>query len=182
MSKPHHRFDFVELLAFLASIAVLFATASMTARADSSTTNLQVSARVMPNCRVNATDLTFGTYQPSATQPLAKDGKITVHCTKGTPFSVALDAGSNASSPGNFTDRVMSDNTSPAHLLKYQIYTTGTHDMVWGDGTGGTGTVSGTGAGPANIIQQTIHGQIPAGQDVPAGSYTDSLVTVTVNY
>lgn len=51
---------------------------------------------------------------------------------------------------------------------------------VWGDGSGGTATVSGALALPG-AIDHTVYGRLPARQNVGAGAYTDTL-TVTLNF
>ncbi len=46
----------------------------------------------------------------------------------------------------------------------------------------GTGTaVSGTGSTGSSGTAKTVYGRIPAGQDVPAGDYADS-VTITISF
>jgi spore coat protein U-like protein len=71
----------------------------------------------------------------------------------------------------------MTDGAS--HNLGYGLYTTNAYGTIWGDGSGGTTTVAGTGNGAAQAV--TVYGRIPPSQFVAAGSYTDH-VTVTVNY
>jgi spore coat protein U-like protein len=67
-----------------------------------------------------------------------------------------------------------------ANLLNYAVYTDSARSTVWGDGgAGATATIDGTGSGTAQST--TIYGRIPAGQTVPAGSYSDT-VNVTVTY
>lgn len=92
------------------------------------------------------------------------------------PFTVALGPGMS----GSF-NRAMS---SGAQRLAYTLLTpTG---QIWGDGTQGTFTVSGVadvpllpGSGlPITIAIREVR---PAGQQVLAGTYSDS-VTVTVEY
>jgi spore coat protein U-like protein len=66
-----------------------------------------------------------------------------------------------------------------ANSLAYQLYTSGTFSSIWGDGTGGSVTVSGNGDGTAQAL--TVYGRIGTAQFVPAGNYSDR-VAVTVNY
>jgi spore coat protein U-like protein len=71
-------------------------------------------------------------------------------------------------------------------VLEYYLYTSLGANTVWGDGTGSTGTVTGTGngLGVPNGIQHTVYGELPisaANQAVAVGTYTDTI-TVTVEY
>jgi spore coat protein U-like protein len=69
--------------------------------------------------------------------------------------------------------------TGPASaLLSYQLFRDSGHSLNWGV-TIGTDTVSVTGNGSAQV--QTVYGQIPAGQFVAPGSYSDTI-TATVTY
>ncbi len=76
----------------------------------------------------------------------------------------------------------MSDGTAGDPLLGYQIYSNSAHTTIWGDGTNGSSTVSGTGTGPGAAITETMYGQVSAGQTVLTGSYKDNPVNVTVTY
>ena len=64
-------------------------------------------------------------------------------------------------------------------MLNYGLYADASFTTVWGDGGGATATVSGTGNGAAQPT--TVYGRIPAGQYVPATTYTDQI-TVEVTY
>lgn len=78
---------------------------------------------------------------------------------------------------GGFNPRKMRL-TSGTDLLNYNLYTSATYTDIWGDGTSGTVTVWGKFLKnkPENM---TVYGRIPSGQDVRAGTYTDTL-TVTL--
>ncbi|HXS20313.1 MAG TPA: spore coat protein U domain-containing protein, partial [Steroidobacteraceae bacterium] len=84
-------------------------------------------------------------------------------------YTVSMSAGS-----GTLTSRVMKSGGSQ---LDYNLYTNSTHTTIWGDGTSGTVKVSATSLGAT----YTVYGLIPALQNVPVGSYSDT-VTVTVTY
>jgi spore coat protein U-like protein len=66
--------------------------------------------------------------------------------------------------------------------LQYNLYTTPSLNVVWGDGTAGTSTIR-----LKNVKRQKppvvtkIYGRIPARQDVRAGAYRDTL-TVTITW
>lgn len=172
------------LAALGAAIVVPLAFVATPAQASTANTTFSVTATVTANCSVAATDLTFGNYDVNAGSATNGTSTVKVNCTKGTAFTVALDAGQNAGGTSNFSARAMSDGGTPANLLDYQLYTDSARSTIWGDGTNGSSTVSGTGAGPGsgNAVNETVFGQIPAGQNVPAGSYADNVVNVTISY
>ena len=90
--------------------------------------------------------------------------------------SVALNAGTHAGGPANFTARAMA---SGSNSLGYQLYLDSGRSSVWGDGTGSSATSSGTGTGSTQTIP--IYGRIPSLSGIVPGTYTDT-VTVTVTY
>jgi spore coat protein U-like protein len=109
---------------------------------------------------------------------------VSVRCTKGTAFTVALNGGSTTG--GTVTQRLMTNGGSPASTVQYNLYTVANFATIWGDGTGGTATVSGTGNGVtvANAVAETVYGELvdsATNQVVPPGNYSDTI-TVTVTY
>lgn len=172
------------LAALAAAAALPLAFTPTSAQAATATTTFQVTATVVAGCTVSATNLGFGNYDENATAATNANSTVTVNCTDGVPFTVALDAGQNAGGASNFSARAMSDGTTGDPLLGYQLYTNSGHTTVWGDGTNGSSTVGGTGTGPgsSNAIVETVYGQVPAGQTVLVGSYVDNPVNVTISY
>ena len=78
--------------------------------------------------------------------------------------------------------------TGTGDTLSYNLYTTLAHTTVWGDGSAGTATVSGSftvpsGSGNSGSQVQTVYGLIGAPQNVRPGNYsTATSITVTVSY
>ncbi|KCZ59657.1 hypothetical protein HY30_13710 [Hyphomonas chukchiensis] len=69
--------------------------------------------------------------------------------------------------------------TDGSNTLSYNLYTNSGYGTVWGDGTGGSSDVTGTGSG--SVQDLTVYGRMPAGQGEPAGDYSDT-VTATITY
>ena len=133
-----------------------------------------VTATVLSACSVTAADLLFGNYSASAATPDDVSSALSITCTSGLPYTVALDGGTTAA---NVAARTMTDGAS--HSLKYFLYTNTGRTTLWGDATAGTATVAGTGSGSAQGL--TVYGRVNAGQYVVGGSCSDK-VTVTINY
>ena len=146
--------------------------------AATSTGSFHVSATVASSCSVNALPLNFGAFDPSLGTALAGSSVLNVSCTRTTPFTVALNTGSNA---GSYTSgRIMI--SAGGALLTYNLYTSAPMTTVWGDGTANSATMPGTGAGSATAVPFTVYGRIPVQPlAVPAASYSDTI-TVTVTY
>ena len=122
----------------------------------------------------SVTDIGFGTYNVFDTLPDASGvGSITIKCQggPGNAYDVTLSTGQSNS----YISRVMK---SGANSLTYNIYTSATRSIVWGDGTAGSSTQS---AYKNSTTTLSLFGQIPAGQDVANGIYTDNLIA-TVNF
>ena len=122
-------------------------------------------------CTVSTSGLNFGNYDVFS--PLNDDitATVNVDCPSDTAYSIWLSSGS-----GTFSSRTLRNGSL---LLGYNLYLDPTHLTIWGDGSAGTGTVSGTGTG--SNIATTVYGRIPAGQNVSVGPYAD-VVTITVNF
>lgn len=144
---------------------------------------LQATALCTPSCSclASTTAVSFGVYNPHSASPLDSTGNVRVTCV-GTPdllvsYQIALSNGLNSS---NFSPRKMA---SGANLLNYNLYADSSHASIWGDGSGGTQTVSGSiTIMPGDTSRDhPVFGRIPGSQTtVPPGSYSDTvLVTVT---
>jgi spore coat protein U-like protein len=148
------------------------------AQSATTTTTFAVTATVQATCSATATTLAFGNYTPGA-GAVTNNSTISVKCTKNTPYTVALNAGSTTGDA--FAQRLMA---SGANTLQYNLYTTAGFATVFGDGTAGTATNAGTGAGVATANTVTVFGQLPdsaTNQAAVPGSYSDTI-TVTVSY
>lgn len=161
------------------SAGALLATAGAAHAANPATTTFQVSATVLKNCTVAATNVAFGNYTPTAGAVTA-NGTVTVKCTKSSAFTVSLDKGTTVG--GSIAQRLLSDGAGDT--LQYNLYTTSGFANVWGDGTGTSVTQGGVGAGMGTGVVMTVYGNLPdnaANQAVPPNAYTDTI-TVSVSY
>lgn len=155
----------------IVSGALLFATAG---HAATTSDTMGVSANVQSVCVVNAGDMLFGNVDPTSAAAVDQTASISVLCTKGTSFTVGLNAGT--ASGATVTTRKM---TGGADLLGYSLYRDAAHTTNWGN-TPGTDTPAATIAA-STASNLTVYGRIPGGQNVTAGAYADTI-TVTVNY
>src|SRR5690606_26462753 len=133
----------------------------------------QASAIVPAHCALSASDLDFGSVPGLIDQHRDQTSVISLTCTGGTAWNVALDDGQNAS--GNV--RRMRRTDGGGHVA-YDVYIDAARTRRWGS-TAGVDTQQGTGTGHQQTA--TVYGRVPSGQSVPAGSYSDTI-TVTVTY
>lgn len=148
------------------------------AQSATTTTTFAVTATVQSTCSASATALAFPAYTPGGGAQTG-NSTINVRCTKNTPYTVALNAGSTTGATQ--AQRLLANG---ANTLEYNLYSTAGFATVLGDGTGGSVTKAGTGAGVATPVALTVYGQLPdsaANQAAVAGNYSD-LITVTVSY
>lgn len=146
--------------------------------AGTATSNMAVSATVTANCTITAGALAFGAYDPivaNATTPLPGNATLTVTCTNGSPTTITLDQGLNPAG-GSTNAAPLRQMISGGNFLSYGLFQDNALTVTWGN-TAGTG-VAYTGTGVAGSV--TVFGVVPAGQNVPAGTYNDTVVaTIT---
>lgn len=160
------------------AVAGALLTTALVANASTITTTFAVTATVQKSCAVSANPLAFGTYTPGA-GALTANTTLAVRCTKTTPFTVALNGGTTTG--GTVAQRLMGGG---ADTLQYNVYTTAAFATVFGDGTGTSATVAGTGTGVNTPNTVTVYGQLPdtaANQAASPTNYGDTI-TVTVTY
>lgn len=160
----------------VATLMVLLAASSRSHAAGSASANLNVSATVANNCTISTAPLAFGAYDPvvtNASTNLDATGTVTVACTKGATATIGLGLGSNAT--GN--TRRMTDGSS--NYLSYEMYQDSARSTHWGNS--GAELLSPAAAPSKSTRDFTVYGRVPSNQDVPAGSYTDT-VTAVVNF
>lgn len=116
----------------------------------------------------------FGNYDIFPTTPTDSTGTITIVCDKTTWATVAIGQSPNS---GGFNPRQMR-RSGETDLLSYNIFTDSSRTIIWGDGTGGTQTIT-EHAFNDTPLSLTMYGRIPAGQDVSTGFYSENL-TATV--
>ncbi|MCU0654507.1 MAG: spore coat U domain-containing protein [Polyangiaceae bacterium] len=149
------------------------------ASAGTATENLNVTASVSANCTIATSPVAFGAYDPvnaNASTALDNAGSVSVTCTSGSSTTITLGQGANAG--GGSTDAVpvrrMAD--GGGNFMSYGLFQDAGRTTVWGN-TVGTG-VGHTGSGSLTAI--TVYGRVPAAQNLPAGSYSDTVIaTVT---
>lgn len=154
-------------------VALLALAAPNMACAAQDQTTFAVTASVVAACAVSATNMLFGSYDPTSATPNDKQSTVNVTCTNGVSYAIGLDAGGG--SGATVAARKMSASTD---LLTYSLYTDSGRMTVWGN-TANVDVVSSTGTGVLQAF--TVYGRAPAAQTAPVGNYTDT-VTVTVTF
>jgi spore coat protein U-like protein len=147
-----------------------------TVSAATATANLGVSATVTNNCTISTAALAFGSYDPvvaNASTDLDGTGVVTVACTKGMTATIGLGLGANASG----AVRRMKD--AGTNYLTYELYQDAGYATVWGDAL--AGLLSPVAAPSKAARDFTVYGRVTSNQDIPAGSYNDTVVA-TVNF
>lgn len=154
-------------IAFFAGSAALAAT---------STADMSISASVTNNCSLTAGSLAFGAYDPTSATPNDNSGTFSLTCTSGASANITLGQGLNPDT-GSSDAAPQRRMKAGSNYLAYSIYQDSGRATEWGN-TAGTGK-SNTGDGTAQTM--TFYGRMSAGQNVPAGSYSDT-VTATVTF
>lgn len=133
------------------------------------------------SCSVTTTGVAFGPYDPLSASAVTANGNVAVSCGGTLGLLVSYDIALSGGSVSGFSPRKMA---AGGNQLAYNLHTNGAYTGIWGDGTGGTQTVSGSMTIlvlSGTTANYPVYGRIPGAQTtVPPGSYGDSVqVTVT---
>lgn len=157
----------------LATSLAVFSVAPLAA--STATANLSVSATVANNCTISTNAIAFGAYDPivtNASADLDAAGSVVITCTKGATTTVGFDTGANGSGS---TRRL----ASSGNYLAYELYQDSGRTTVWSNSGAGLLSVAAAPSKSARTI--SVYARLSSGQDVPAGTYTDTIVA-TVNF
>lgn len=143
-------------------------------------------ALLSTSCTTTASNLNFGNYNPLAATVVKINSTITINCSATLSLGGGTVNYTIALSPGNSNNYAMRNLLSGTNSLNYNLYTDSTYSVVWGDGSGGTSAVAGS--GDITLVLShftntaTVYGRIPAPQiTVVPGQYSDTI-QVTVSY
>jgi spore coat protein U-like protein len=157
-------------LATLMTSAALAGTASGTLTPGTTITN---------NCIITGGSLSFSAYDPLGGAAVTGNTTFSIQCTNlmSAP-SVLMDQGlnDNTGTLAAPARRMLATVDSTSYYLNYNLYSNAGASTVW---EGVTGVTSPTPNGTAQNM--TVYGKIASGQNVPAGSYSDT-VTISVNF
>lgn len=125
-------------------------------------------------CTITASSVAFGGYDVFAVSHRDSVGHITYRCDGGeTSVTIALDTGGAGFNPRRLA--------SGARTADYNLYLDAARTRIWGDGSSGTQVYSASNPPSNQDVTVTVYGRLPARQDVPVGSYADTIV-VTISY
>lgn len=148
---------------------------AIAARADATvvTSNMTVTASVNATCSITAGAMGFGTYNTLTGAALDGTATLAVQCTKGAITTITLGQGNNPASGSSDVLPLRQLKSGLINALSYTLYTDSTRLLIWGNTT-----LTGMAYVPASASSNniTVYGRIASGQDVPAGSYSDTVV------
>ena len=160
-------------------IAAAIACAAFAPAHAADNMDLDVTITSDKSCDVTSTgDVAFGNALASAGTVDAVGGLVTVQCTIGVPYDVALNAGNNGGSDVGARQMLHTNGTD---AIAYQLYSDAGRSQVWGN-TVDTNTVEGTGTGfggPAYNRTHPIFARATIPGESPVGTYSD-VITATV--
>ena len=124
-------------------------------------------------CTISASGVSFGSYNVFSATPLDASGTVTIQCS---PLAINVQVQLSRGGAASFSPRQMRQGGS---TLNYNLYTDVTRLLIWGDGTAGTQVLSALVAAFVDVVVP-VYGRIPAQQNVPAGSYTDTITATII--
>jgi len=131
---------------------------------------LPACAALAATCSVSPQDLTLGQYDPLSTSSLNAVTNIVVTCDVTTAFVITLGPGN-----GTYLSRKM---IGGSQTLTYNLFQDSSHNIVWGDGTNGSSSLSWSAVSKAF----QVYAHAPGAQVLlKPGLYTDTI-SVTVTY
>lgn len=159
------------------ALTLIAGTAHVASAADTSSStsaSLSVSLQITAQCSIGSLSaLDFGT-QTLISGPLDNSSSFDLTCTKSTPFTVGLDAGTGVGAVG--AARKMTGSTS-GETIDYELYMDEARTRDWSNDA----NQSLTGMGDGDSQSFTVYARVPEQPAVPPDSYSDN-VTLSVTY
>lgn len=164
-----------KIIVGLAAVGAVIATPALAATTSNT---MAVTVNVINSCTVTASAMAFGAPTAIGTANIDSTSTISLACTNGSTYDVALDNGANATSG----QRYMSNGASTPVKIPYSIYSDAGRTTAWGATSGAGGNTSSGTTGTSGLVTLTAYGRIPSSApSVGAGLYSDT-VTVTVTF
>ncbi|MFA6163502.1 MAG: spore coat U domain-containing protein [Methylobacter sp.] len=125
-------------------------------------------------CNVSSTSVAFGSFSPLTGNTVDSTGTISISCVLLTSYTITLSPGGS----GSYTLRRMANG---GNFLYYNLYLDAGYNQTWGNGTGGSSTVTDSFPLRGGSRDHTVYGRIPLAsqRNAMVGSYSDSI-TVTI--
>jgi len=140
--------------------------------AATATSQFNVKLTIASGCdMLVTTDVDFG-VQNFVVDKITGQGSVTIACTNGLPYSVALDGGQ-----ANDVNGRQMTHSNGVNKVNYQLYQDSALQVPWGSET--SVSVNGTGTGESKVLP--VYGLITGPQAVVTGAYLDTI-TVTLTY
>ncbi|GAB5100766.1 spore coat U domain-containing protein [Caballeronia sp. LP006] len=164
--------NLIKNVAIIAIVASTVAVATPSAFAGSKTATFDVTLNIQDDCSISANPLNFGDTG-ALTDNVDQSSNLAVTCTTGTPYNVALDAGTATGS--QVATRKLA-NAGGTATVDFNLYRDAARTQLWGQTTG-TDTTAGVGNGKSQSL--VVYGRVPSQTTPAAGTYS-STVTATV--
>lgn len=182
-------------------VFALIALSAFTSHAadGSARTDILVTATVSSSCVIDAQNVVFGEYIPTANEAIKAEGLIRLTCVKGSAPIVSIGGGANHNGTSRRAAYISQNSTDQSQIeyLNYELYqpesntpgslcSTSAIKKIWASTTDtsnpdNTNTFATT-AAPSNTAREyKICGFMKEGQDVRAGTYKDN-VTITASF
>jgi spore coat protein U-like protein len=131
-------------------------------------------------CGISATSIHFGGYSIFDATPRDSSGTVTVQCQgaqPSRPVNVTISISTGIS--GAYATRQMASLTVPDRL-RYNLFIDAARTIVWGNGTGGSSTLSRS-VDRTSPWTASIYARVPQRQNVSVGSYSDNI-TLSIDF
>ena len=156
-------------------------TAAILLAAAWSGSGIMTTAQAAAGCTAASSAAAFNLYNPLSAAATTTTASITITCQAAIQLLVSYNIALSAGASGAVAARTMLNGAVP---MSYQLYIDPVYSIPWGDGTGGSQTVTDgylLAVLTPVIRTYTAYGRIPPLQNLTPGSYLDTI-TVLVTY
>ena len=136
------------------------------------------------SCGQVVSPMAFGLYSTVQAGATDTTATVTISCVPGVGDPLTTPYTLTVAGTGSGNDSIRSI-TSGAARLYYQVYSDASRSLVWGNGgssgAGVSSSVTSASVAVAAMRVHTAYARMPAGQNVPPGTYAGSLL-ITIDY